>query len=254
MSAVIQYLDDPYLVVKFQRYFGVIPNDKSGKRPVQNGVTPNAEVNKQEINGSANGTGISNGNTKSYTNGYIHQHISKNGTIQNENAVKHRSHKEQNGNITTEEKANKKSIGWDMVSNQERGIDDKWETDEYIITNKPLYYLFNFGANLGNEIFYITFFPFWLWNIDSFVGRRVCIFWALFMYLGQVTKDLLKIPRPASPPVIRMEKIYALEYGMPSTHAMVGAGFPFSILLLTWQRYVVIIVVFLHTLVQNCVL
>jgi len=109
----------------------------------------------------------------------------------------------------------------------------------YEVTNRFLYYLFHFGANLGNEIFYMTFFPFWFWNIDGWVGRQLCTFWCIFMYLGQATKDVVKLPRPASPPVIQLEKRYALEYGMPSTHAMVGAGIPFAIFFLTKERYIV---------------
>jgi len=57
------------------------------------------------------------------------------------------------------------------------------------------------------------------------------------MYAGQALKDILKIPRPSAPPVVRLERRYALEYGMPSTHAMVGAGMPFSIYFLTAERY-----------------
>ena len=109
----------------------------------------------------------------------------------------------------------------------------------YEVTNRFLYYLFHFGANLGNEIFYMTFFPFWFWNIDGCVGRQLCTFWCIFMYLGQATKDVVQLPRPASPPVIQLEKRYALEYGMPSTHAMVGAGIPFAIFFLTKERYIV---------------
>lgn len=109
--------------------------------------------------------------------------------------------------------------------------------DDYIITNKFLYYLFHFGANLGNEIFYIIFFPCWFWNIDGFVGRRLCIFWCIFMYVGQALKDIIKIPRPSSPPVVQIEKRYALEYGMPSTHAMVGTGIPFAMFFMTKERY-----------------
>jgi len=59
------------------------------------------------------------------------------------------------------------------------------------------------------------------------------------MYIGQATKDIVKLPRPASPPVIQLEKQYALEYGMPSTHAMVGAGIPFAVFFLTKERYIV---------------
>ena len=115
---------------------------------------------------------------------------------------------------------------------------------KFKVTNRFLYHIFCFGSNLGNEIFYICFFPFWFWNVDGYVGRRLCFFWGLFMYLGQATKDILRIPRPASPPVVRMEDRYALEYGMPSTHAMVGAGIPFGIFFLTKERYIVSILSF----------
>lgn len=113
------------------------------------------------------------------------------------------------------------------------------EVVDYKISNFVLHYLFHFSANLGNEIFYMTFLPFWFWNIDGCVGRRLTTFWCIFMYVGQALKDVLQIPRPASPPVIQLEKRYALEYGMPSTHAMVGAGIPFSIYFLTRERYIV---------------
>lgn len=240
MSGLIKWLDDPYLVVKFQRFFGVVPNKHGADevtRSTENKKTENLKTTGEELgnsncvlNGSA---GVhENGEGHNLQNGHV-ESLRLRGTSAQGEKVEQKDLKTGNTDSTAG------SIAWDIVSNQERGIEDRWETDEYVIKNKPLYYIFNFGANLGNEIFYITFFPFWLWNIDSFVGRRVCIFWALFMYLGQVTKDVLKIPRPASPPVIRLEKLYALEYGMPSTHAMVGAGFPFSILLLTSERYIV---------------
>ncbi|XP_074662657.1 sphingosine-1-phosphate phosphatase 2-like [Tubulanus polymorphus] len=100
-----------------------------------------------------------------------------------------------------------------------------------------LYYLFSFGANLGNEVFYCTFFPFWFWNVDSYVFRRVITLWFVTLYSGQVLKDIIRWPRPPSPPVIRMEKRYEKEYGMPSTHAMVGFIIPFALLYLTMHRY-----------------
>jgi sphingosine-1-phosphate phosphatase 1 len=42
---------------------------------------------------------------------------------------------------------------------------------------------------------------------------------------------------PAMPPVVQLESKWALEYGMPSTHAMVGLSVPFSILVFTYGRY-----------------
>lgn len=41
------------------------------------------------------------------------------------------------------------------------------------IKYKSLLYLAHFGAFLGNEEFYLTFFPFCLWNLDGVVIRQV---------------------------------------------------------------------------------
>lgn len=57
------------------------------------------------------------------------------------------------------------------------------------------------------------------------------------MYVGQVAKDILKWPRPFSPPVVRLEKRLIAEYGMPSTHAMAATAIPFTILISTVDRY-----------------
>ena len=57
------------------------------------------------------------------------------------------------------------------------------------------------------------------------------------MYFGQATKDLLCMPRPASPPLVKLEERYVKEYGFPSTHAMVSAGLPISVVVLSYSRY-----------------
>ncbi|MGH0145624.1 UNVERIFIED_CONTAM: hypothetical protein FKN15_051456 [Acipenser sinensis] len=48
---------------------------------------------------------------------------------------------------------------------------------EFVIGNRVLYYMFTFGTELGNELFYITFFPFFIWNIDAYVSRRLIVIW-----------------------------------------------------------------------------
>lgn len=53
-----------------------------------------------------------------------------------------------------------------------------------LINNKFWYYLFVLGTELGDEIFYATFIPFWFWNIDGAVGRRVVLVWTIVMYIG----------------------------------------------------------------------
>ncbi|NWX49506.1 SGPP2 phosphatase, partial [Steatornis caripensis] len=108
---------------------------------------------------------------------------------------------------------------------------------KYIVKNYFYYYLFKFSAALGEEIFYITFLPFTYWNIDHSVSRRMIIIWSIVMYIGQVSKDILKWPRPLSPPVIKLEMRTDVEYGMPSTHAMAATAISFSFLIATMNQY-----------------
>lgn len=135
------------------------------------------------------------------------------------------------------------------------------EPPKFTVTNKFWYYLFLFGTELGDEIFYATFIPFWFWNIDGAVGRRIVLVWAVVMTIGMKTspqqsinklntestktfvtgqclKDILRWPRPACPPAARLQSKWSQEYGMPSTHAMIGVSIPFSVVLFTMNRYV----------------
>jgi len=61
--------------------------------------------------------------------------------------------------------------------------------------------------------------------------------WCLVMYIGQGMKDVIRWPRPAMPPVVHLEQKWIQEYGMPSTHSMVGLAVPSSILFFTYGRY-----------------
>lgn len=108
---------------------------------------------------------------------------------------------------------------------------------KYVVKNYFYYYLFRFSAALGQEVFYITFLPFTHWNIDPYLSRRLMIIWVLVMYIGQVAKDVLKWPRPSSPPVVKLEKRVIAEYGMPSTHAMAATAISFTLLISTMDRY-----------------
>ncbi|KAJ8313991.1 hypothetical protein KUTeg_008552 [Tegillarca granosa] len=108
---------------------------------------------------------------------------------------------------------------------------------EFMINYRFLYYLFSFSSSLGNEVFYLIFYPYCVWNLDSLVGRDTCFVWCLCMYLGQATKDYLLWPRPASPPVVRLENEFLQESSMPSTHAMSATAIPFMLAYLTLARY-----------------
>ncbi|GJQ82116.1 hypothetical protein Trydic_g15903 [Trypoxylus dichotomus] len=56
------------------------------------------------------------------------------------------------------------------------------------------------------------------------------------MCIGQGIKDVVRWSRPEHP-AIKLQNKWVLEYGMPSTHAMVGVSIPFSVLLFTLSRY-----------------
>lgn len=114
-------------------------------------------------------------------------------------------------------------------------------SQEFSTRSRFLYYLFSLGTELGNELFYILFFPFCIWNLDAWLGRRLIIIWVWVMYLGQCTKDVIRWPRPASPPVVKLEVFYNSEYSMPSTHAMSGTAIPLALLLLSYGRWQVML-------------
>lgn len=61
---------------------------------------------------------------------------------------------------------------------------------KFRIRNYFWYYLFFFGTQLGDELFYTTFISFWFWNIDGAVGRRVVLVWATVMTIGNSTCNL----------------------------------------------------------------
>uniref|UniRef100_A0A9J7XGQ9 Sphingosine-1-phosphate phosphatase 1a n=1 Tax=Cyprinus carpio carpio TaxID=630221 RepID=A0A9J7XGQ9_CYPCA len=125
---------------------------------------------------------------------------------------------------------------------------------EFIIENRLLFYLFTVGTELGNEMFFILFFPFLMWNVDPYVSRQLIVVWAWVLFLGQSTKDLVRWTRPASPPVVKVEVFYNTEYSMPSTHAMTGTALPFCLFLLTCSRWQEVITGFLYSVLILAVL
>ncbi|XP_062552595.1 sphingosine-1-phosphate phosphatase 2-like [Armigeres subalbatus] len=202
MSGLIEYLKGPELVVKVQEFFGI-----------------------------------------------EYLHCRENGKIDSSDAycggvgsslrtrTKLRDGNKQNGDLTNLDEDSSSSSSGGNDSDKCQGGADKETVMPYRITNKFWYYLFLIGTELGDEIFYATFIPFWFWNIDSAVGRRVIMVWSAVMYVGQSLKDVIRWPRPGFP-VSRLQKKWALEYGMPSTHAMVSVAIPFSVLIYTHDRYI----------------
>jgi hypothetical protein len=253
MWDTLEWLEGPDLVVAFQRRCGIIPRPaKNAKQQNENGVANMANGRATCMHGVANGLLLKNDDLKHYQNGdagghgdYANGHVYK---LRSRTTVKQTAVTDippQNGETMQppddaeleEPMEDSAEVSETSTSGSEFEDANQKELTTCDVTNSFLYYLFSFGANLGNEVFYCAFFPFWLWNVDGYVGRRVCFIWCAIMYFGQAAKDIIRWPRPASPPVVRMEKRYELEYGMPSTHAMIGVAVPFSLLVFTWNRY-----------------
>eukprot|EP01094_Clydonella_sp_ATCC50884_P027908 TRINITY_DN8222_c0_g1_i2.p1 TRINITY_DN8222_c0_g1~~TRINITY_DN8222_c0_g1_i2.p1 ORF type:complete len:526 (-),score=95.00 TRINITY_DN8222_c0_g1_i2:110-1687(-) len=95
--------------------------------------------------------------------------------------------------------------------------------------NVLLHLIFRMGSFFGEEAFYLTFLPNLGWTISYKLTRQLLSLMCVMYFIGQLLKDTLKLPRPPSPPVVRLEYHFAEEYGLPSTHAMAAVSVPFFI-------------------------
>lgn len=71
---------------------------------------------------------------------------------------------------------------------------------------------------LGEEQFYLVFFPLLLWCVDARLGFRLGVIFLLSVYTNSVVKEILDHPRPfdLNP---SLQRGYAVGYGLPSGHA-----------------------------------
>lgn len=188
MWSIVEYLKKPELVVAVQEWFGIEYLDKD----------------EQKQNKSDQSTYDCSGMTSEFD---------KN---QYSNCSEYKVHRRKESDESCDKNvpdSETNYINGNLSENQN-------STRNFRINNKFWYYLFVFGTELGDETFYSILIPFWFWNVDGCVGRRVVFVWSLVMYIGQMLKDIIRWPRPG-PPVQRLQNKWSIEYGMPSTHAMV---------------------------------
>lgn len=257
-------LRDPQLTANFQNFCGIrslqhseqngkCVSTNNGHSPNSNGFCKSEECCENHESHSANGDAhpLKNGSLP-YQNGCAtvsdshlkNRHAQKNGFVHNGVSNGDVSHL-QNGTSSPNGASCKCRHGASKPNgfihapkdSSTESTKSTAPTPTFKVDNKLLYYIFSFGASLGNEIFYIVYFSFGLWCCDSFVFRKVSIVWCVIMYIGQAAKDLICWPRPRSPPAIRLEERYELEYGMPSTHAMVGVVIPFMAVYYSYADY-----------------
>ncbi|XP_046568395.1 sphingosine-1-phosphate phosphatase 2-like [Haliotis rubra] len=183
-------LVNPNYVRNFQEFCGLQPREQCG---AESGVHPSE---RSEVSEFAPHTPNTNGFRKTEYNNYVKSRIDNDGPA----CV-----------YTDKGRSSRPSLV---------------EQTPYVIKYKSIYYVAKVGSFFGDELFYVIFFSFWIWNVDSLVGRQTVFVWSLVMYFGQGTKDYLRWPRPPSPPVFRLETAHLQEYSMPSTHAMAGTAIP----------------------------
>lgn len=249
MTEFLNYLNSPHLVANFQKVFGIeskfddsgidIKHFKYVDLPLPPPATTTTHSNSKPIVIKPVKSNIISKNNNISHNNNIIQTRSRSNNIQNSNSI---------GSTTTTITINKENTSTllnqtfiptknkEKTTNGENGELKKAKKlvnktdDKNIIANTTIhikfwYYFFKLGAAMGNEIFYCLFFPFWFWNVDGAIARKVGFLWGIYMTVGQATKDLLRMPRPASPPVVKLEERYLAEFGFPSTHAMVNKMF-----------------------------
>jgi len=82
---------------------------------------------------------------------------------------------------------------------------------------------------VGSHVFYMLWLPTLFWLGQAQYGRHLTILLALCLYICNYIKDMLCLPRPQSPPVVKLaSNLYSIEYGFPSAHsfnAVIMAGF-----------------------------
>lgn len=150
MWPIIEYLKSPELVVRFQEWFGV--------KYLKSYDSHSKDCNDDGIDLPA----------PKLTNGICHQNSSAN------DQQKHQS--QSNASSDTDEGFNE--------PNDDKLCSGSDKLQPYQITNYVWFYLFRLGTELGDEIFYATMIPFWFWNVDGAVGRRVVYVWSITMYIG----------------------------------------------------------------------
>lgn len=176
ISSSITYLKDPQLVANFQKYFGVLSLSQANEQ----------KVAKLELR-SGNKLNSLN-RILDHANLKLRHSKTKGDTNVNRLALENNDSQEEyceNGVLPS-------NTSTTLFSEDTFSSESDVEQPPYVITNKFWYYFFLFGTYLGDEVFYASFIPFWFWNIDGAVGRRIVMVWTIIMYLGKLSLKLFK--------------------------------------------------------------
>lgn len=114
------------------------------------------------------------------------------------------------------------------------------------VKERGWYVFFRLASALGEEVFAGVPLLFWYaWEkVDETEPRystyrpsialnfTTCFF---LLVIGQLCKDLLRLPRPTNQKIVRLERQFETEFGLPSTHTM--SGLMGLALFLSWHRH-----------------
>ncbi|XP_008789078.1 lipid phosphate phosphatase delta [Phoenix dactylifera] len=133
-------------------------------------------------------------------------------------------------------------LGWVLASSafdltrRVRALTQPWVTRRVIVDTPLILGLQRIQHRLLDDMFsvlscvvsvpfYTGFLPLLFWSGHSKLARQMTLLMAFCDYIGNSMKDMISAPRPSCPPVRRVtatkdEKENAMEYGLPSSHAL----------------------------------
>ena len=183
----IETLQDPHLVSRFQRYFGIRETSypEAPKIYQRNGRSYDRDLSPVS---HEHGTYVESTSQQDDKLSSTHVKTFSGNSNTQENR---RSDDETSGSDSAgSRKSRIKALLFQSMTAEGEYTDSDGETRDFIVT-KPLWHaLFVFGSALGDELFYATFFPLWFWNIDGAVGRRAVLVWFGIMYIGKISDHL----------------------------------------------------------------
>lgn len=127
--------------------------------------------------------------------------------------------------MVVQPKRPRKMESWRAVLLKERDREVDWILKIQSYRTPFLDKYFSIASMLGEEIFYILFLPLSAWVVSSQFAVHLTMLLAMSVGIGNILKNIFKIPRPPHPPVwvhTDTEK----DYGLPSTHTMTAITLP----------------------------
>lgn len=156
MSTLLERLRAPKLVVSVQEFFGI----KYLKLDDNDDLLVSTENHEPDSRGTLHKRNISSGSSET------------------DEGFNEPSGSSSSGGVSSVERAKCEA------DTEGRTVADRDAIKPFAVTNRFWYYLFVLGTELGDEIFYASMIPFWFWNVDGAVGRRVVFVWSIVMYIG----------------------------------------------------------------------